>query len=553
MATYATDLQTFTLADSATGFAELAGHLSGSAPAATTENYYHNGTAVDQATGQATGTNAGMQYDNGSAVSWTSGWVFMAWQKFDAGTNIFSWSAGGMRLGIGSSSGNMNFWNALGDDFGNYPSGGWQNTAVDPEVTADATDGSPSAGTYQLFGSLPNMRAKITKGSPHVVDAVRYGRGEFQVTDTGCTFSGMATANDADTARWGLFSLQGGSYLWKGLMSLGLSGTSCTFSDSNKSIRVDDTPRVSAGFNKINVNNASTSITWNSISINGVQTSITGSAPVSKGEFVSVDDATIDWDGCTFTDFGTFTFYSDTTKQTIDDCTFRRCETITASGTAEGQGAAFVGCLFTNSPSASTLVTHDLSRADDCTFISDGSNHAVELTSIGDGTMTWNNATTGYAAGSTGSPVTPTSTGNEAIYVNANTASDLTINVAAGASIPSIRVGASFTGNVNVVAGQVTLTITVKDIDTGSPIQNAMVYVLADTGGGLSQGTPIINKVLTDVNGQATDTRSYSGDQPITGRVRKSTSGTLYKTAPVAGTVSSANGLSLTIQMIKDQ
>ena len=202
MATYATDLQTVNLADSSTGWSEMTGHTSGGAPAADTESYIHNGTSISQATGQATGTNAGVEYDYGSAITWTSGDVFIVWQMFAAPTNIFDWATGGMRFAVGSSSGNVNFWNALGDNFGNYPYGGWQNTAIDPEITADATDGTPTAGTYQIFGSLPNMRAKITKGSPHLIDAIRYGRGELQVTGTAATFSGMATANDGSTARW---------------------------------------------------------------------------------------------------------------------------------------------------------------------------------------------------------------------------------------------------------------------------------------------------------------------------------------------------------------
>ena len=108
MATYTTDLSTFDLADTDTNWEELTGHTTGAAPAATAENFYHNSVAVDQATGQGLGTNTGIEADIGTAVTWTSGWAFFAWQKFDAATNIYGWALGGMVIGIGSSCGNMN-------------------------------------------------------------------------------------------------------------------------------------------------------------------------------------------------------------------------------------------------------------------------------------------------------------------------------------------------------------------------------------------------------------------------------------------------------------
>lgn len=56
----------------------------------------------------------------------------------------------------------------------------------------------------------------------------------------------------------------------------------------------------------------------------------------------------------------------------------------------------------------------------------------------------------------------------------------------------------------------------------------------------------------TDVNGDITDTRSYSFDQPITGRVRRASSGVFYKNSPVTGTIDSETGLSLNVLMIPD-
>ncbi|MCD6434848.1 MAG: hypothetical protein J7L15_00440, partial [Clostridiales bacterium] len=117
---------------------------------------------------------------------------------------------------------------------------------------------------------------------------------------------------------------------------------------------------------------------------------------------------------------------------------------------------------FNGTSGITSVSCSDLSYISSCVFNSVGSNHGVELTSIGSGTMTWNTVTADFDTGTTGSPVTPTSTGNEDIYITATSSSDITINVATGATIPSIRVSASFTGVVNVVAGLVDFTFTIS-------------------------------------------------------------------------------------------
>jgi hypothetical protein len=354
MATYSTDLNTITLCDSGS-FTEFTGFTTGGTPALSTENYIHNGSSVDQATGQAVGQQASIAFDFGSNISWTTGWVVMGWQYFAAPTNIETWASGGMRIGIGSALGAVSFYNAVGNNFGTYPYGGWQNTAIDPTLTADQTTGGGNGGSYRYFGSMCNMLAKITKGSPHAIDAFRYGRGQIKAIGADSTFTGLASANDATTARWGLFSNAGGVYKWKGLMSLGDATNSVTFSDSNKAILIEDTPRVSAGFNKIEITHASSSVTWNSISITGVQTSITGSSPVSRGDFeVVTSGATVSLAGCTFTDMGTFILKS---SASITGSTFRRCGTVTPSGATINSGTLFtnsfntsIGALLVTSP-----------------------------------------------------------------------------------------------------------------------------------------------------------------------------------------------------------
>ena len=443
MATYSTDLNAITLCDSGT-FTEFTGFTTGATPALTAENYIHNASSVDQATGQAIGQQASIAFDFGSNISWTTGWVVMGWQYFAAPTAIDTWANGGMRVGIGSGLGTVSFFNAVGNNFGAYPYGGWQNTAIDPTLTPDQTTGGGNGGNYRYFGSMTNMLAKITKGSPHGIDAFRYGRGQIKAIGADSTFTGLASANDANTARWGLFSNAGGVYKWKGLMSLGDATNSVTFSDSNKAILIEDTPRVSAGFNKIDITHASSSVTWNSISISGVQTSITGSAPVSRGDFeVVTSGATVSLSGCTFTDMGTFILKS---SATVTSTTFRRCGQITQSG------STITGCLITNSHAAKALLSDNISAVTNCDFISSGTGYAIEgFSTAGDYTVA-TNTFTNY--GSTG-------TANAALRVTATTGI-VNINAPGGTTYHSA--GAT----VNIISGQRTLTLT--GIVSGSDI-----------------------------------------------------------------------------------
>jgi hypothetical protein len=62
----------------------------------------------------------------------------------------------------------------------------------------------------------------------------------------------------------------------------------------------------------------------------------------------------------------------------------------------------------------------------------------------------------------------------------------------------------------------------------------------------------VVIDATVDGSGNASDTRTWPSTQPITGRVRKGSSSTFYKSSPLAGTISNTAGLSLTAQMIPD-
>lgn len=233
-------------------------------------------------------------------------------------------------------------------------------------------------------------------------------------------------------------------------------------------------------------------------------------------------------------------------SHSVTGCTFNSCGQISPGSVTFTNNSV----LNTNNATSALLWDQALDTdglLDGTSFTTSATDHAIEITSfpVGDEITLRDIEFNGYA-NSDGS------VGNEAIYVNIGSGT-YTINIVGGSGTPSVRTAGA---SVTVVQDPVTTTITVVDIDDGLAIENANVYVTAAAGGPLAEGTVIIGtSTLTDVNGEVSDTRSLASNQPITGRVRRASPGfgTLYKTSPIAGTINSSAGLSVTVQMIKDE
>jgi len=236
----------------------------------------------------------------------------------------------------------------------------------------------------------------------------------------------MAAANDDASVRWGLFQEQAGTYLWKGLMSLG-GGTSwgaVDFRDSNKNITIDIAPRTYRAFNRIEIRNSSSRVDWTGINISALPPS----GYRTPGDLVVVENADVNFSGCSFTDMGEFDFLS---NSTILNTTFRRCEQV-----YWGQ-AQFDGCTFETTRASAAIYTEDLTDIDNCTFNGgDEGNNAIHMSASGTYTFV-GNTFTGY--GPSGSP-------SAAIYHDSG--GHLTINVQNGDTPTVYNVGSS-TSEVN--------------------------------------------------------------------------------------------------------
>jgi len=291
---------------------------------------------------------------------------------------------------------------------------------------------------------------------------------------------------------------------------------------------------------------------WTDIDIEGLSCKTNGA---SGGELDFSDTRNLRLVGNSFLGMGTITLAAggtstevNTTKftscgttdvangMTVTDIVWGLCSQITINASGILANPTITNCI-----DAVSVLTSSLNNITGGAFASDGSNHAVELDSIGGGSMTWDCSNTGYDSGAVGSPVIPTSTGNEDIYVNVG-AGTITINVATGASIPSIR---SAGATVNVVAGQVNVKVIVLDDSTGLGIDLAHVRLVK------SSDKSVIISGATNASGVVETNLTYSADRAVEGWARQwDISGDDYTPKDISGTITST-GLLITVRLSK--
>lgn len=524
-ASYTTDLNTVSLLEAGQLYVEFTGYALGDGAAVETDWYLQGSACASDEANNKTGVGHSIGVDYGTTLTFATDDCFFAWMQCMAGNAMATFANGGYRVIIGASLSDYNAWYVGGSDFGRNPYGGWTNVAVDPTYTpVDDTNGTP--GAYRYFGVGFNLVNGISKGRPNCADAMRYGRGELIIEHGDLangygTMAGIATANDATSARWGLMQDVGGSYLWKGLMSFGNATNACDFRDSGAGIAVDDTPRTYAAFNRIEVNNASSRVDWTGYTFNALGT-------LSRGEFEAVDNATINKISCVFNDMSTFVYQS---NSTMDTCVYQRCNLITQGG------ATFTDCTIDSSTdTAKAMLATNPSVITGCHFISDGTGHAMECATTG--TYDWTDNTDEGYTGTRGTNLTPASGSVNAMFYNSS-GGLITLNVSGGQS-PSVRNSAGSTTQVN---NNVTVTITVQDEAT-DPIENAQVAVYNSTT------HAELSNELTNASGISSFSVAASTD--FYARIRKSTTGsTRYFPIETIGN-SGTTGTSLTVTLIEN-
>jgi hypothetical protein len=454
--------------------------------------------------------------------------------------------------------------------------GGWVHVVLnlDPGDRPAASLGTAPSANITRVGGVGNI--SVTKGEDFLqnfyVDAIRRGTAGQGITFRGGTSGDRLTflnCADADAQAYGLFRNVAGSFIIEGPVTFGVATQLTYLTESLKTLNFANlTVNNGTGGNTIvsavapdyfrltalSGTTGATVIEFTDITFNGVAAApfdfifgLTNSQSDSytglRNVFINMNDL-VYASGCSSTDerfvnaVGQIWPASITMLRPI----FTNCVEVllTASGSAISGGSTQG---HNTAASSSFMTTDDLGKITGHDFDNTGgTGHAVELTSIGGGSMNWNNTDAGYAA-------TDGSTGNETIFVNVG-AGTLTINVAAGATTPTIRTAGA---TVNVVAGA--LTLTVKCVtQLGAPIQNVRVRVEATNSGPIANGTAIIDGLLTNASGEVTDTRTYGAAQDIVGAARKSSPGDvpLYQQGDIIGTIDGAD-LTVTVVMIPDE
>jgi len=384
----------------------------------------------------------GMVYSSAQTVA--AGDAIFVWWKADVAQALDTKANGGIQVCVGSSSTALKLYYAEGSD--TYAFGGWKCTPIDPLTTQSASLGSPSA-TTNTFGVRWNVPVSgPSKGFPYKIDAIRRGRTlqlvSGDLANGYATFAAVATFGGAITRQWGLFQSSNGVYLQQGLFLMGTAATAVDFRDSNRVLFVAATDFVNANFNAFEVRNVNSRVDWTAVSIQALGT-------VSAGKFFATDDATINFDGCTFTDLTTFDFKP---KSTITGTIFRRCEIVRTGG------GIISDCLFTRSTATAAIqcnTTAELAKVTNSDFVSAGTGHAIYLQGPAGPVSLVGLTFTGYAS-------VDGLTGNEAIFVGISTGT-VTLTVSGG-NTPSIR---SSGATVIVVSGA---TVTFSGFPTGTDV-----------------------------------------------------------------------------------
>ncbi len=611
---YTEDLTDIDLAEATTNYVQINHAGGGGGTLGVGPDFSMQGTnCVDR---QVTNNNRGIAFNNGSGINVTGTdihvfqWLFVA----TPGLTDTLQNEGAVVM-AGNATGQLVRFHVEGND--TYGAGGRVARCYPYRYVLTASvvppyrtlTGTPS-GNPQYFGSSINTTGTV-KGANLGNDAARYGTGAYltagelisagDASDDPCTFDGFSTQNDSISNRWGILTKVGQTFELQGKFVIGQNNSQVTtlarFEDSDVSIFFPDTPHSLTDFTQIIVDHASTVVNLTNLFLQALGTN-------NPGKFVVNNVSTVvNLTGGAWTGIGQTSFEAATVA---DGLTWRLADNITCNG------ATLDNCLVDRCIAASAVLTDNLNDLTLNSFVGDGTGHAVELSSIGAGSMNWNNFfdTSTYAT-------VDGSTGNETIYVNVGSG-NLIINVTAGATTPTIRTAGAV---VTVVAGAVEVKITVESQEDNLAIQGAAVLARADSVGplpfedsvtitrtgaiatvahtahGLSTNqwveiegavqndynrlrqvtvnnaneytysvrnspttpatgsitaTAVIINGLTDSLGEITDTRTYSADQEMIYSVRKGSGVPVFVGQDLSGTLDKDLGFSSTVSLIPD-
>lgn len=605
--TYSEDLTDIDLGESTTGWSAYGG---GGAGLGVGADFAIQGTnALDK---QISSADKGAMHNDATVSLGASdhiiGWIFSATPGImDIRTN------GGMVMAIGTSTGNFNKYAVNGSD--TLPEGGNRPYAVRYSTSTPSPGsqvGTPGA-TPTFFGGGLNTTG-TSKGVNLGLDAFRYGTGAYITAGDGttpATIDGFATQDENGSNKWGLMFRQNGIYQWQGRFVVGQNNagtaTAAHFDDiESAAIVVADTIHSQTDFTQWIIDHASTVFNCSNKAFFSLGTNNPGKVVINNASASSTG-----WNTCVWNDFGTIQGHVNVDYTT---CSFNRTDQIdqnagTFTGCTVDRNTATSAILMDN-PSLitdCTFISDGTGHAgrirptgagpfsfnwdgntDSGYAVSDGSTGNETLlidpvTASADITLTLTNGastpTIMEAAGYTGTFTLVTASVTTQITVldarDNSPIENARVLVTAGAtgnepyqdSVTITRSGS--TASVSHTAHGLTTgeKVMIKGADQDeyncvaaitNVTTNAYDYTVTGTpttpATGTITSTGVIIDGLTNASGIISDTRSFSANQSIEGNVRKATTSPYFKASPpLSGTISTASGLSLTIQLALDE
>lgn len=378
-------------------------------------------------------------------------------------------------------------------------------------VTIAGSEASLNLGSITLYGCYFYTLAKALGGADNCfVDYMRYGTQGIRITGGGVgtegDFDDIATAERNTATEDGAYgiirevAIGSGAFGCQGPITWGDTSTASVDFESNGETLIFEEP----------YNGVATSRFWLKLEGNSTGTqdvvfnNVTFLCPAGVGAAFTATNAnlnTVTLDTCLVKGFEQgIDVLSATTSGTysITDSTFDGCGQIDLGFLL--QDGTFSGCTISNSTDSATgaLLLSSTGYVsgldlDDTTFVSGGTGHGIYITQTGTYDFT-NVIFTGYGA---------TGTTDAAVYNNSG--GSVTIN-ASGCSGLTYRNGAS--ASTTIVADPISITVTVKDIDTQANIENARVLLVASDATG---DLPYEESVTQITRSASTATVSHTG------------------------------------------
>lgn len=362
-------------------------------------------------------------------------------------------SVPGLQSRIGSGASAYAQYDFAGSDA--YPEkGGFVFLCVDPNIAGyrTSTSGSPSFTAADYFGIVSDFTA-TSKSENLVHSAIDVGDG-YTVTGATSNYQDIADFNSTLANRHGFFfALEGqdGAYGQYGTVQWGSAASSVDYQDASAPTVFLLDGFFEAGWSGIEDNLENTGTVINPVGgsfIGRGDTTTTDTRPVYNAVGTAAT-GTKKRTGQRFVNFAQFNCVS---VMTYEDCDIQ-------SADFTHDTATLTNCTLRSTALVNVAMTDDFTPADavGLTVVQEGAGHFWNIGTIASSqSITWDVTLSGFPAGTTGSPVTTTSNGDEALLCNVASGQTLTINVEPGATTPSVKNDGP--GDVNIVVPEVTVT-----------------------------------------------------------------------------------------------